>query len=58
MIQPKVLLRLIHINWVLVSHGMDEIILKTHLFRPVRYLAFISPNYWLPSLAASELGGP
>ena len=54
MIQPKVLLRLIHINWVLVSHGMDEIILKTHLFRPVRYLAFISPNYWLKTKTESR----
>ena len=54
MIQPKVLLRLIHINWVLVYHGMDEIVLKTHLFRPVRYLAFISPNYWLKTKTESR----
>ncbi len=47
MIHPKLLFRLIHINWVLVYHGLDEIVLKTHLFRPVRYLAFISPSYWL-----------
>ena len=47
MIRPKLLLRLIHINWVLVFHGLDEIVLKTHLFRPIRYLAFLSPNYWL-----------
>ncbi len=47
MIHPKLLLRLIHINWVLVFHGLDEIVLKTHLFRPVRYLAFLSPSYWL-----------
>jgi ubiquinone biosynthesis protein len=53
-IQPKVLLRLIHINWVLVYHGMDEIVLKTHLFRPVRYLAFISPNYWLKTKTESR----
>jgi len=46
-IRPKLLLRLIHINWVLVFHGLDEIVLKTHLFRPVRYLAFFSPNFWL-----------
>ncbi len=47
MIRPKLLLRLIHINWVLVLHGLDEIVLKTHLFRPVRYLAFFTPSYWL-----------
>jgi ubiquinone biosynthesis protein len=28
-------------------HGLDEIVLKTHLFRPIRFLAFLSPNYWL-----------
>ena len=47
MIRPKLVLRLIHINWVLVLHGLDEIVLKTHLFRPVRYLAFFTPSYWL-----------
>lgn len=47
MIRPKLLLRLIHINWVLVFHGLDEIVLKTHLFRPVRFLAALSPYYWL-----------
>ncbi len=47
MIRPKILLRLIHINWVLAFHGLDEIVLKTHLFRPVRFLAVFSPHYWL-----------
>ncbi|MBS3951948.1 MAG: ubiquinone biosynthesis regulatory protein kinase UbiB [Methylomicrobium sp.] len=46
MIRPKILLRLIHINWVLVYHGLDEIVLKTHLFRPIRYLVYLSPAYW------------
>ncbi|MGH8477944.1 MAG: ubiquinone biosynthesis regulatory protein kinase UbiB [Methylococcales bacterium] len=43
----KLLLRLVRINWVLVFHGLDELVLKTHLFRPVRYLAFFSPNFWI-----------
>ncbi len=47
MIHPRLLIRLIHINWVLVYHGLDEIILKTHLFRPVRFLAIFSPNFWI-----------
>ncbi|MEI6708416.1 MAG: ubiquinone biosynthesis regulatory protein kinase UbiB [Methylococcales bacterium] len=47
MIRPKIVFRLIHISWVLVLHGLDEIVLKTHLFRPIRYLAFFSPYYWL-----------
>jgi len=45
-IRPKILMRLIHINWVMMFHGLDEIVLKTHLFRPIRYIAFLSPNYW------------
>jgi ubiquinone biosynthesis protein len=39
-------MRLVYINWVMMFHGLDEIILKTHLFRPIRYLTFFSPNYW------------
>ena len=54
MIRPKLLLRLIHINWVLVFHGLDEIVLKTHLFRPVRYLAFFTPGYWLKPQSESR----
>ncbi len=46
MTRLKVLMRLIHINWVMMFHGLDEVILKTHLFRPVRFLAVFSPNYW------------
>jgi len=46
-IDPRILFRLVHINWVLVFHGLDEIVLKTHLFRPIRFLAALSPYYWL-----------
>ncbi len=47
MIHPKTLLRLFHINWVMMIHGLDEIVLKLPIFRPVRYLAYLSPVYWL-----------
>jgi ubiquinone biosynthesis protein len=46
-IRPKIILRLIHINWVMMFYGLDEIVLKTHLFRPIRYLVYLSPSYWL-----------
>ena len=46
MINPKLLARLLHINWVLVSHGLDEVVQKTHLFRPVRYLVQFSSGVW------------
>ncbi len=44
--QFSVLRRLLHIQWVLIYHGLDDLILATHLFRPVRYLAVLSPSYW------------
>ncbi len=47
MTAPRQLLRLLHINFVLVKHGLDELILATHLFRPLRYLVYFLPWYWL-----------
>lgn len=40
-------LRIIHINRVLLRHGLDEVILKAHLFRPIRFILYLSPWYWL-----------
>jgi len=39
-------LRVAHIAWVLVRHGLDEFILAAHLFRPIRFFRFLSPFYW------------
>lgn len=47
MIRPQLLRRLLHIQWVLVYHGLDDLILATHLFRPVRFLAAFTPGYWM-----------
>ena len=42
-------LRLAHINLVLVRHGLDDIILATHLLRPVRWLFYlVRPWQWFP----------
>lgn len=38
MIRPGQALRLLYISWVLVRHGLDDLILATHLFRPLRFL--------------------
>lgn len=43
MIRPGQLLRLLYINWILVRNGLDEVILATHLFRPVRFLRWLAP---------------
>jgi ubiquinone biosynthesis protein len=48
MIRPAQIIRLIHINFVLARHGLDEIILATHLFRPVRFLYYTAPWNWIP----------
>lgn len=40
-------MRIIHINRVLLRHGLDEVILKAHLFRPLRFMLYLSPWYWL-----------
>ncbi len=46
MIRPKQLIRLIHINLVLVKHGLDEIVFATHLLRPARFLIYLAPWNW------------
>ncbi|MFV2056973.1 MAG: ubiquinone biosynthesis regulatory protein kinase UbiB [Thiohalomonadales bacterium] len=40
------LLRLIYINRILLRHGLDEVILATHLLRPLRFMAYLSPWRW------------
>ncbi|HEY6641742.1 ubiquinone biosynthesis regulatory protein kinase UbiB [Povalibacter sp.] len=42
----RVITRLLDIQRVLVRHGLDEIILATHLFRPVRFAFYLSPATW------------
>ncbi|MGH8369403.1 MAG: ubiquinone biosynthesis regulatory protein kinase UbiB [Gammaproteobacteria bacterium] len=54
MITPRQTLRLMRINFVLVRHGLDEIVLATHIFRPVRFLIYLSPFYWLRSREATR----
>lgn len=38
--------RLIHISYILLKHGLDEIVLAMHLFRPLRFLVYLSPARW------------
>ena len=47
MIGPRQVLRLAHINVVLVRHGLDEIVLRTHLLRPVRFVLYLLPWNWV-----------
>ncbi len=46
MIGPRQALRLFRINWILLRHGLDEVILATHLFRPLRWVGYLAPWNW------------
>ena len=46
MIRPSQILRLLRINYVLVRHGLDDIIFAIHLFRPFRFLIYFLPWNW------------
>jgi ubiquinone biosynthesis protein len=43
----SVFARLLQIQRVLVRHGLDEYIDKTHLLRPLRFAFYLSPATWL-----------
>ena len=43
---PRVLLRLLEIQRVLLRHGLDDYVRATHLYRPLRFLFFLSPLVW------------
>ncbi|HKJ07880.1 MAG TPA: ubiquinone biosynthesis regulatory protein kinase UbiB [Gammaproteobacteria bacterium] len=44
---PGQIWRVLYINLVLMRHGLDEVILATHLFRPFRFLLYVAPWNWL-----------
>ena len=47
MIRLGQFVRLLAIQRVLARHRLDEIILALHLFRPLRFLLYLSPLYWV-----------
>ncbi len=40
-------IRLSTISWVLLRHGLDDLILATHLFRPFRFVRLVMPWTWV-----------
>lgn len=42
--------RLLTIQRVLIRHGLDEIVLSTHLFRPVRFIFNLLPWNWFTKI--------
>jgi ubiquinone biosynthesis protein len=45
-IRPRVLARLLQIQRALVRHGLDDFVRATHLYRPFRFLVYLSPWTW------------
>jgi ubiquinone biosynthesis protein len=46
-VKLRVLARLVQIQRVLLKHGLDDFVRATHLYRPLRFLLFLSPGIWL-----------
>src|SRR6202166_2057942 len=44
--RPRVLSRLLQIQRALVRHGLDDFVRATHLYRPFRFLVYLSPWTW------------
>ncbi len=47
MINLTTTFRLLRIQRVLLRYGLDEFVFNLHLFRPLRYLTYLSPSYIL-----------
>jgi ubiquinone biosynthesis protein len=45
-VKLRVVVRLIEIQRVLLRHGLDDYVRATHLYRPLRFLFFLSPGVW------------
>jgi ubiquinone biosynthesis protein len=39
-------MRLLEIQRVLLKHGLDDYVRATHLYRPLRFIFFLSPGIW------------
>lgn len=42
----RVIARLIEIQRVLLKHGLDDFVRATHLYRPLRFIFYLSPDVW------------
>ena len=52
----RVVLRLIEIQRVLLKHGLDDYVRATHLYRPLRFVFFLSPRVWFERRRAVSRG--
>ncbi len=47
MLNPSQFVRMLRINYVLMRHGLDDIVFTTHLFRPFRFIIYLFPWNWV-----------
>ena len=52
----RVALRLLEIQRVLLRHGLDDYVRATHLYRPLRFVFFLSPEVWFARRRGSSRG--
>lgn len=45
-LSPGQFFRMLRINYLLMKHGLDDIIFATHLFRPFRFVIYLLPWNW------------
>src|SRR5277367_1927858 len=54
--RSRVLVRLLQIQRALVRHGLDDFVRATHLYRPFRFLVYLSPWTWFQRSAGVTRG--
>src|SRR5437660_12775947 len=54
-VKLRVLVRLLEIQRVLLEHGLDDYVRATHLYRPLRFLFFLSPGVWFERRRRADL---
>jgi ubiquinone biosynthesis protein len=52
----RVVIRLLQIQRALVRHGLDDFVRATHLYRPFRFLVYLSPWTWFQRSAGATRG--
>ncbi len=52
----RVAVRLLEIQRALVRHGLDDFVRATHLYRPFRFLVYLSPWTWIQRSAGATRG--
>jgi ubiquinone biosynthesis protein len=55
-VTPRVLARLLQIQRVLLKHGLDDFVRATHLYRPLRFVFFLSPGIWFERRRTASRG--